>query len=77
MKDYSFLWNDRKENNQAWKVSIDEIAHRNFNLEIKNPSATAPVSENHLELINEYQATSKKATEVQEKLKSILLEILG
>lgn len=27
----------RKENHQAWKVSINDIIARNFNLDIKNP----------------------------------------
>ena len=29
-------WKDRKKNEFAWKVSIDEIKERNFNLDIKN-----------------------------------------
>ncbi len=31
-------WNDREENDFAWKVSLDEIQDRNYNLDIKNPS---------------------------------------
>jgi type I restriction enzyme M protein len=31
-------WNDRKENENAWKVSIKEIEKRNYNLDFKNPS---------------------------------------
>ncbi|GAA4954730.1 type I restriction-modification system subunit M [Algibacter agarivorans] len=31
-------WNKRKENELAWKVSIDEIAKRGYNLDIKNPN---------------------------------------
>ncbi len=30
-------WNDRKENNFAWKVSIEDIKARNWNLDVKNP----------------------------------------
>ena len=30
-------WNNRVENEYAWKVSIDEIKDRNYNLDIKNP----------------------------------------
>lgn len=30
-------WNNRKENEFAWKVSIDEIKKRNYNLDITNP----------------------------------------
>lgn len=30
-------WKDRKENDNAWKVSIEEIKARNWNLDFKNP----------------------------------------
>ena len=30
-------WNDRKETDNAWRVSIEEIRKRNYNLDIKNP----------------------------------------
>ncbi|HQK20265.1 MAG TPA: N-6 DNA methylase, partial [Polyangiaceae bacterium] len=35
--DFIVLWDKRKENEVAWKVSIDEIKARNYNLDIKNP----------------------------------------
>lgn len=31
-------WNDRVENEFAWKVSIEEIKNQNYNLDFKNPS---------------------------------------
>ncbi len=31
-------WHNRKENDHAWKVSIDEIRERNYNLDFKNPN---------------------------------------
>lgn len=33
-------WNNRAENEYAWKVSAEEIKQRNYNLDIKNPHAT-------------------------------------
>ncbi len=33
-------WNNRVENEYAWKVSVDEIKQRNYNLDFKNPNAT-------------------------------------
>ena len=30
-------WNNRVENDYAWKVSIEDIRARNFNLDCKNP----------------------------------------
>lgn len=32
-------WNDRKETDQAWKVSAEEIEQRGYNLDIKNPNS--------------------------------------
>jgi len=31
-------WDNREESEYAWKVSIDEIKNRNYNLDIKNPN---------------------------------------
>jgi type I restriction enzyme M protein len=36
-------WNDRKENEFAWKIGIDEIKKRNFNLDFKNPNGNAKI----------------------------------
>lgn len=33
-------WNKRVENEYAWKVSVDEIKQRNYNLDFKNPHAS-------------------------------------
>jgi len=33
-------WNNRTENEYAWKVTAEEIKQRNYNLDIKNPHAT-------------------------------------
>lgn len=33
-------WNNRTENEYAWKVNADDIKQRNYNLDIKNPHAT-------------------------------------
>lgn len=32
-------WNNRTENEYAWKVSVEELKQRNYNLDIKNPYA--------------------------------------
>ena len=38
-------WNDRKENEVAWKVSIEELKERGFDLDIKNPNKKEEVIE--------------------------------
>ena len=70
-------WNKREETTQAWKVSIDDIVLRNFNLDIKNPNAITSVPDDTQELLNEYEAASMNSKEVQDQLISLLTEILG
>ena len=36
-------WNNREENDQAWKVSVDAIIANNFHLDVKNPRATTDI----------------------------------
>lgn len=64
-------WNNREENEYAWKVSIDEIKKRNYNLDIKNPHA---VEEEHsyssTELIELLDKSFKLSHELLQKLKS-------
>ncbi|GAB7229164.1 N-6 DNA methylase [Vibrio rotiferianus] len=66
----------REENNHAWKVSIDEIIARNFNLDIKNPYQGEVVSHDPLELLKSYQQQQQEITELRNKLKGILGDAL-
>ncbi len=50
----------RKENEQAWKVSIDEVIEKNFNLDIKNPYVAETVNHDPEELLAEYHQQQKK-----------------
>lgn len=38
-------WDNRKENEQAWKVSLADIKSRNYNLDVKNPHQVAGEAE--------------------------------
>lgn len=62
----------RVENNHAWKVSIDEIIARNFNLDIKNPYQGEVVSHDPDELLQSYQTQQQEITELRNQLKDIL-----
>ncbi|CAE6918386.1 HsdM N-terminal domain [Vibrio sp. B1ASS3] len=62
----------REENNHAWKVSIDEIIARNFNLDIKNPYQGEVVSHDPDELLESYQTQQQEITELRNQLKDIL-----
>ncbi|WP_104040152.1 N-6 DNA methylase [Vibrio hyugaensis] len=62
----------RVENKHAWKVSIEEIIERNFNLDIKNPYQEEVVSHNPQELLASYQTQQQEITNLRNQLKDIL-----
>jgi type I restriction enzyme M protein len=67
---------DRQENEQAWRVSIDTIRERGFNLDIKNPHTVAEELGDPAELLVELQAAEQRAAQLREQLRSILGEAL-
>ncbi|NVK73753.1 MAG: N-6 DNA methylase [Oceanospirillaceae bacterium] len=62
----------RVETNQAWKVSIEDIIARNFNLDIKNPYQEAVESHDPEELLVTYQAQQDDIDALRNQLKDIL-----
>ena len=66
----------RKETEQAWKVSIDEIIERNFNLDIKNPHVDEVVNHDPEELLAEYHQQQEEIGKLRNQLKEILGEAL-
>ncbi|WP_020682661.1 N-6 DNA methylase [Marinobacterium rhizophilum] len=67
----------RIENEQAWKVGIDEVIGRNFNLDIKNPHVGDVVSHDPDELLADYAAQQQQIGELRDQLKAILSDALG
>lgn len=67
----------RVENEQAWKVSIDEIIKRNFNLDIKNPHVGEIISHDPDELLETYNKQQRAITELRGQLKDILADALS
>ncbi|MEZ9744383.1 N-6 DNA methylase [Vibrio splendidus] len=63
---------NRIENNQAWKVSIDEIIERNFNLDVKNPYQGEVVNHDPEELLESYYTQQQQISELRNQLKEIL-----
>lgn len=54
-------WNNRVENEYAWKVSIDDIKNRNYNLDIKNPHIEEVEEEYTLEeLLDKFKNNQSK-----------------
>ncbi len=65
------------ETEQAWKVPIDEIKNRNYNLDIKNPHVGDQVSHDPEELLKKYFDQQKEITSLRNQLKTILDEALS
>lgn len=67
---------DRVETEQAWKVDIQNIRDRNYNLDIKNPHVGEQVNHDPEELLAEYQKQQGEIQELRDQLKSILSDAL-
>ena len=63
-------WTDRKESDIAWKVPIQTIIDRNYDLDIKNPTKQEEVQEyNSLELMGLLHSSFDKSNSLLEQLK--------
>ena len=69
-------WTKRIENEFAWKVGIDEIRKRNFNLDIPNPNKPEDGPGDPDVLLALYERERAAAAEVREELKRALTEVL-
>ena len=66
----------RVESEQAWKVSLDEIKARNYNLDIKNPHVGEQISHDPDELLKKYREQQETIGNLRDKLKAIIGEAL-
>ncbi|MFS8172943.1 N-6 DNA methylase [Vreelandella titanicae] len=66
----------REETHQAWKVSIDEIKARNYNLDIKNPWQGETITHDPEELLAQYQQQQAEIQQLRDQLKTILGDAL-
>lgn len=67
----------RVENEQAWKVSIDEVIKRNFNLDIKNPHVGEVISYDPGELLANFSSQQNEISDLRNQLKGILADALS
>ena len=65
-------WNNRIENDYAWRVTIEEIKARNYNLDIKNPNSAAAAHGDPALMLEKYQKHQAEITALRAKLKSEL-----
>ena len=66
----------RVETPQAWKVSREDIAARNYNLDIKNPHVGEQISHDPEELLQQYRAQQQDIQSLRDQLKDILAAAL-
>jgi len=66
----------RQETEQAWRVGIDEIIERNFNLDIKNPHVGEVISHDPEELLSNYANQQANIQSLRDQLKTILANAL-
>ena len=69
--------NGRKTTPYAWKITAEEIAARNFNLDCKNPHEVEVNHRDPEELMEEYQEIVRKLEAAQAALKQELMQALG
>ncbi len=69
-------WHNRTENAQAWCVPVVDIKANNYNLDIKNPHATAEEHGDLVELLAAHRQVLREVAETRDRLKSELLSAL-
>ncbi|WP_202704397.1 class I SAM-dependent DNA methyltransferase [Flavobacterium sp. UGB4466] len=67
----------RVENEQAWKVSAQDIVERNYNLDIKNPHVGEQITHDPDEVLELYTKEQGEITTLRNQLKAILAEALN
>jgi type I restriction enzyme M protein len=69
-------WDRRVENEVAWKVTLDNIKARNFNLDLKNPHAAEEDHGDPVELLAKLEASETETAKLRDRVKVILEEAL-
>ncbi len=69
-------WTDRKETAFAWKVTIEQIRERSFNLDIANPNAPQDTHEDPDTLLARFDKERASAAALREELRKVLAAAL-
>jgi type I restriction enzyme M protein len=65
-------WNKRKENEHAWKVGIEDIKARGYNLDFKNPRAVDSGPGDAEKLLKQYRELTAKVVQARDTLRNEL-----
>ena len=69
-------WKTRAETDSAWRVRIDEIRERNFNLDIKNPKIVSYERATLDELVGDYHLKQQAVAQTLAAIRNLLREAL-
>ncbi|WP_029460387.1 type I restriction-modification system subunit M [Solidesulfovibrio alcoholivorans] len=69
-------WDNREENEVAWKVSVDEVKARGYNLDFKNPHTEEDDLGDPEELLAKLAQSEQETAQLRDQLKGILAEAL-
>jgi len=69
-------WKTRKSSPLAWKITLDEIKSKNYNLDFKNPHEEADSLEAPEVILEQYDKTEAKITSIQNEIVKVLTEAL-
>ena len=70
-------WDNRQETELAWKVTIDEIKARGYNLDIKNPHVVEEDLGNPAEILQQLETAETRAANLRDRLKAVLAEAIS
>ncbi len=69
-------WTNRRENERAWCVSVEEVAAADYNLDISNPNTSIETHEDPDLLLASYLHENENVRNAQDALKAILAKSL-
>lgn len=70
-------WKKRKENSQAWKVSVEQLQANGYNLDVKNPHDAGGDAADADQLLADYQTLLADLQTTRDRLKAELQAALG
>ncbi len=70
-------WKKRKENSQAWKVSVELLQSNGYNLDVKNPHDAGGDAADADQLLADYQTLLAELQATRDRLKHELMSALG
>ena len=69
-------WKKRKENEVAWKISLEDVKARNYNVDVKNPNVVEEDHGDPGELLAKLDQSEAETAKLRDKLRTILEQAL-